>query len=203
MKEIGCEADISTGQPEAVAQAWFPQADVDPRRTPRAESAPREGPQASVRLSPSGRALAGGPTGRKRWRSLRTKREFQCVYQKGVKRIGRLFVLFIYRGDDLARAVVASRKVGGAVARNRAKRLLREAIRGVIEVPEATAAEAIRLRLWPDTEPGDGLWIVATARAAIVTASCAAVTEELERLLDCSRRGDERGEGSETDAWNG
>ncbi|HWH33057.1 MAG TPA: ribonuclease P protein component [Egibacteraceae bacterium] len=33
------------------------------------------------------------------------------------------------RGDEPRRAVVASRKVGGAVARNRAKRRLREAMR--------------------------------------------------------------------------
>ena len=44
------------------------------------------------------------------------------MYEEGVKHVGRLFVLYLYPGDDLARAVVASRKVGGAVTRNRAKK---------------------------------------------------------------------------------
>lgn len=91
-------------------------------------------------------------------------------------------MLYVYPGDDQARAVVASRKVGGAVARNRAKRLLRVAIRGIEDSP-ATAAQ-IRERLLPDAPRDGGLWVVAVARARIASACSRDVIAELEQLLD-------------------
>jgi RNase P protein component len=104
------------------------------------------------------------------------------VYEEGVKEVGRLFVLYLYPGDDLARAVVASRKVGGAVARNRAKRLLREAIRSRIENEPETVA-AIRRRLWGPTPGGEGLWLVAVARRRLLDVTYHEVVAELDRLL--------------------
>ena len=92
-------------------------------------------------------------------------------------------MLYLYPGDDRALAVVASRKVGGAVARNRAKRLLREAIRHRIEVPSGAAAD-IRRRQLPDAPAGAGLWVVAVARTRILTARCPDVSAELDELLD-------------------
>lgn len=183
MKELDREADFSTQQLEACAQARLPQADVDACGPPRAESAPRQGPQASVRLSSGSREHDRRRFEASGWRSLRGQREFRCVYEEGVKQIGRLLVLYFYPGDDRARAVVASRKVGGAVARNRAKRLLRVAIRGQIEDSPATAA-LIRERWLPDAPPGEGLWVVAVARARIVSARSREVVAELEQLLD-------------------
>ena len=108
------------------------------------------------------------------------------MYEEGVKHVGRLFVLYLYPGDDLARAVVASRKVGGAVTRNRAKRLLREAIRSRIEKEPQVVAE-IRRRTWasggPGTPSGEGLWLVAVARRRIVEKNCEDVAAELDQLL--------------------
>jgi ribonuclease P protein component len=183
VKELDREADLSTQQPEAVPDPRLPQADVDAGGTPGAESSSRQGPQASVRLSSGDRVRAGGRDRRSGWRALSSRRDFSRVYEAGVKRIGRLFVLYMYPGDDLARAVVASRRVGGAVARNRAKRLLRVAIRGQIEDSPATAA-LIRERWLPDAPPGEGLWVVAVARARIVSARSREVVAELEQLLD-------------------
>ena len=62
---------------------------------------------------------------------LRQKREFVRAYEEGRRIISRFFVAFIVENSEgpLRIGVVASRRVGGAVTRNRAKRLLREVFR--------------------------------------------------------------------------
>ncbi len=115
------------------------------------------------------------------WRALRRKGEFSAIYEAGVRLVGRLFVLYMYPGDDLARAVVASRKIGGAVVRNRAKRLLREAMASQIQ-RKPGAVEQVRQRFLPAADRG-GLWIVAVARSAIRDVRCPEVVSEMERLL--------------------
>ena len=173
--ELSREADFSTQQHEARTQAWLPQADVDACGPPGAEAPPLKGPQAFVRLSPGGQ-------GRRQWRALSGKRDFSRVYEEGVKHVGRLVVLYLFPGDDQARAVVASRKVGNAVTRNRAKRLLREAIRSRIEKEPRTVAE-IERRTWPDAMSGEGLWLVAVARRRIVDKKFQDVAAEFDQLL--------------------
>lgn len=62
---------------------------------------------------------------------LRRGKDIQRAYQEGARLVCRFFVAFVVpRGaGPLRLGVVASRRVGGAVARNRAKRLLREVFR--------------------------------------------------------------------------
>lgn len=65
-------------------------------------------------------------------KTLRESADFERVYDEGrVVRAAALRLCYYYRGDGEPSRVafVASKKVGRAVARNRAKRLLREAWR--------------------------------------------------------------------------
>jgi ribonuclease P protein component len=65
---------------------------------------------------------------------LRGSREIARALRDGDRRRGRLVTVAVYeRGDERPPrlAVVASRRVGAAVQRNRAKRLLREAARAL------------------------------------------------------------------------
>jgi ribonuclease P protein component len=104
-----------------------------------------------------------------RGRRLRQGWQFRDVYQSGKSFHGTLMTLVsLPKPDDQGCvAYVASRKVGGAVERNRAKRLLREAYRSV---PESVAERAY--------------WRIWIARAPCATARLDDVSREMGRLLN-------------------
>lgn len=81
---------------------------------------------------------------------LRTPASFRRVFRLGVRLDGALFVLIAAenqgRADRLG--LVAGRKLGGAVVRNRAKRLLRESFR----LNRRQPAPAVDLVLIPKRE---------------------------------------------------
>ena len=85
-------------------------------------------------------------------RRLRARSEFDRVFRKG-RRLGGRFFLVIALPNERSQhrlGLAVSRKIGGAVTRNRARRLLRESIR----------------RLPPPAGPGFDLVVVARAEIA-------------------------------------
>lgn len=116
---------------------------------------PRSGrPRQGARLGPADRIKKG-------W-------EYRRVYDQARARHGRLIVVFVLREEGLTRraGAVAGRKVGGAVARNRARRLLREA-----------------WRLLKQDFPPAGFQIVFVAKKGCAEQSLDAITREMSQLL--------------------
>ena len=102
------------------------------------------------------------------WPTLKNRKQFDLVYTQGRKRASKTLVVFHLDSSlDQRVAYVASRIVGGAVQRNRAKRLLREAFRQV--------QEARPLLLG---------WFVLVARGRILQEKSATVTQELSSVLE-------------------
>jgi ribonuclease P protein component len=62
---------------------------------------------------------------------IRRRADFEAVYSAGVKINGRLMTIFVRQngGPSPRLGVAATRKIGGSVVRNRAKRLTREVFR--------------------------------------------------------------------------
>lgn len=108
-------------------------------------------------------------------RRLRLRSEFDRVFQEGRRFGGRLFVVIALPNDRPQHrlGLTVSRKVGGAVTRNRARRLLRESFR---RLPQPA---------------GPGFDLVVVARRDIVGRTQAEVDSELRdrvrRLADRSR----------------
>ena len=83
---------------------------------------------------------------------VRKRADFELIYKTGIRRSGRLMTLFaLERAAGVARlGIAATRKMGGAVQRNRAKRLVREIFRhdkpdgpvDVVVVPRREMLEA-------------------------------------------------------------
>ncbi|WP_302815937.1 ribonuclease P protein component [Selenomonas flueggei] len=68
-----------------------------------------------------------------RSKMIKRRSDFQCVYQKGHSAAGRHMILYVLRDPRVAGKVgfAAGKKLGCAAVRNRTKRLLREAYRGL------------------------------------------------------------------------
>lgn len=106
---------------------------------------------------------------RRRVRTLVSPWQFRHCYDTGRKIVTRYSVVFLRAAvepDGLRVGVVASRKVGGAIRRNRAKRLLREAARHLAH-------------RWIDRNT----WVVIVARAPINDRTASEVQDDIERAL--------------------
>ena len=98
---------------------------------------------------------------------LRRKSDFSTIYNKG-KSVGDRYVVLFYRKNNLPYnrlAYLASKKVGNAVKRNRARRLLKESVRLTnLELPS-------------------GYDFIIIARNTITNAKCAEVKRSFESAL--------------------
>lgn len=155
-REFRREAHLPAKQPPSFPQARVPGPNADPIGPRHHQLQAPSGPPEAVGLT--GIGVAAG--------RLRSGRDIAAVFASREQRGGRLVGVHLRRrgGAGGARvAVVASRKVGGAVARNRAKRLLRVAA-GSLELPP-------------------GADVVLVARAATASSCAAEVTQEAAGLL--------------------
>ena len=74
--------------------------------------------------------MSGRETFPRRERLTET-REYQSVYAQGTRTVGSAFICYVVRQEGQGRkfGLAVSRKVGGAVTRNRVKRYIREIYR--------------------------------------------------------------------------
>jgi ribonuclease P protein component len=122
---------------------WVPRPDVHEERPPGPQAPPREGAQAAgshaLALTTAIPVSFSLPPGRR----LRRRAEFQHVFDGGRRAHGRYLTVVVApsAGAITRLGIVASRKIGGAVQRNRAKRLIREVFRS--ERPPAPAVDLV------------------------------------------------------------
>ena len=104
---------------------------------------------------------------------LKRRADYQKVYKHGVRVTGRHVVLFFLQSRERVGrfGVTASRKIGGAVVRNRAKRRLRELY-----------------RLRPRDGAGPSCDIVANARRSSATAPWGELDKDFRSCLKQGRR---------------
>ncbi|MGE0448424.1 MAG: ribonuclease P protein component [Vicinamibacterales bacterium] len=101
---------------------------------------------------------------------IRSRAEYQQIYNGGIKLHGRLFTLF-RRPNSLGvgrLGIAATRKLGGAVVRNRAKRLIREVFRR--------------------NKPDPGVDLVVVPRRELLDASLTTLEREFRYMLERSAR---------------
>ncbi len=170
------ETSLSAQAPSSFACSWIPSKDADERRPQSFKSAPRQGsrtPHRRRQTLQESHALipAGCSVGVKRAWRLKSEADVQRVWRQGSTWAHPLIILRARaNGLDQSRvAFVVSKKVGKAVARNRAKRLMREATR----------------QKFPHIVPGYD--IVLIGRNPIVGASLASVSTALDELIRRAR----------------
>jgi ribonuclease P protein component len=142
------EADVPAQEASPRQGAWVPRPDEELRRSSDARSATRPGPQEALGLSPD------RGVDRPRLVMLTRPSDFAALQRDGTSR-GSALVSVRARRTELPVArfgISTSKRIGGAVVRNRIRRRIREILR----------ADAARL------QPGWDVLIVARPQSALV-----------------------------------
>jgi ribonuclease P protein component len=126
----------------------------------------RQGSQVCEPCLPFSRLPFVSPShGLGRLERIRRRADFQLVYDRGVRVHGRLMTAIVLATDRHAArlGVAATRKLGGSVVRNRAKRLIREVFRR--------------------NKPGETIDLVLVPRKELTTAPFPDLEDDYRRLL--------------------
>ena len=101
---------------------------------------------------------------------VRKRADFELIYKTGFKRSGRLMTMFTRERESgpSRLGIAATRKMGAAVERNRAKRLVRE--------------------LFRHNKPGRAVDVVVVPRREILQAPYQRIEAEYQSLLSARRR---------------
>ena len=163
------EADVSTKQPTTQTDTRLPRSHGHPGRAAGAETPARQGPQAADGQHSTETALTSGRRDERlpKAHRIRKRAEFLRIQRVGRRKSGARFVVITEpRHNGISRlGITSSRHVGGAVARNRVRRLVRE---------------FFRRHKYQIVPPQD---IVVIARAGAANATFTQVTEELTEAL--------------------
>jgi ribonuclease P protein component len=128
----GHETNVSAAPEKAAAKTRIPGSHGNSGRPQGFIQSPRQGPGQHQYLT-AGRFMSSvrPDQGLARFQRLTRPAQFRVVYEKGRKVVGRGLILWVLPAEKsgIRLGVVASRRVGGSVQRNRARRLLREAFR--------------------------------------------------------------------------